>query len=241
MMRRLLIVFVVSVLGGPLFALDTISDSQLERIKVLTAYYTNRMSDTTLFPEEKCPVSYTADSITSILSQRRLTQNINITDCIMQSNPLSREKLEVYAFYSHEIFSEPYFVNYARKDTARYRRLTYVMKSELQLYFEHLVSSDAELVDSVAYTDEVSQALAQRDIYSRSQIVVDSRLAYIVLACAGVALIISVFLIVYIIRIRLRLKEMDVRIRNRKVSVTNLGARVDILERALKRLEENEK
>lgn len=236
-MKRLLIAFFAFVMCSPLFARDTISDGQLERIKIMTAYYTNRMSDMNLFPQEKCPISYTVDSITSILSQRRLTQNIHITDCIMKSNPLSSEKLDVYAYYSYEIFSEPYFVSYARKDTARYRKLTYIMKSELQSYLEHLASTETSRVDTVALVDEVSQALEQRDIYSRSRIVVDSRLAYLVLALAGVALVVSLFLIVLIVRVKMKLKDMDVRMHHRKVSITNLGARVDLLEQKLKHLE----
>lgn len=158
-MRTLLIVFFISVFRGPMFALDTITDSQLERIKLMTVYYTNRMSDTNLFPQEECPETYTVDSIVSVLNQRRLSQNIHLTDCIMQSNPVGRKRLEVYTFYSQEIFSEPYFVSYVRKDSDRYKRLANTMKSELQSYLEHLVVSDTEIVDTGEYRGEISRAL----------------------------------------------------------------------------------
>lgn len=239
MMRKIIIACLVTVLSGSLFARDTISDGQLERIKIMTVYYTNRMSDTNIFPLAKCPVSYTVDSFKTILSQRRLTQNIYLTNCIMQSNPVSRDKAEVYAFYSNDIFSESYFVSYKQKDTARFKRLTDVMKRELQSYLDNEVISDMTCVDSATYSDDFSRALEQRDIYSRSQIVVDSRLAYLILFCASVALIVSIILLVMMIRLKMRMREMEVKIRNRKVSITNIGTRVDLLERSLKKMDKS--
>ncbi len=237
-MKKLLIVISVLVLSLPVFALDTITDSQLNRIKVMTAYYTNRLSDTTLFPQEKCPVSFTVDSIVSALSQRNLSKNEYLTDCIFNSNPTSREKLDVYAYYSHTIFTEPYFDSFTRKDTLRYNYLKFIVKSELRAYLEELAVTDVDTSDADVVSEEAVQALRDRDLYKRSQIIVDSKLMYLVLAVAGVSLIISIFLIVGMFRIKKRMHDMDMRIRNRKISVTNLGVRMDLLERKVKQSEE---
>lgn len=240
-MKKLLIVISALALSFPVFAIDTITDSQLNRIKVMTAYYTNRLSDTTLFPQKECPESFTVDSIVSALSQRNLSKNEYLTNCIFNSNPTSREKLDVYAYYSHIIFSEPYFDSYARKDTIRCNYLKYTMKSELRSYLEELASAEADTLYAEAPMAESVLPSRNRNVYASPQIIVDSKLMYLVLAVAGVSLIISIFLIVGMFRIRRRFRDVDMRIRNRKVSITNLDIRMDLLERKLNQSEDEKR
>lgn len=161
-MKKIFVLLLTMALAYVSYA-DKVSDDQLARVKTIAAYHVNKLSQSDLFPDDKCPEDMDLETIKKRIEN--LSENIKLTEHIEASKPSSREVSDVKEYYTSKLFDDTIFSGFFNK---RGRN-----KGDFLKKLEPKIALALNLNDNVE--EETEEAKAGNCVVTRSKDVNDEK------------------------------------------------------------------
>lgn len=111
-MKKIFVLLLTMALAYVSYA-DKVSDDQLARVKTIAAYHVNKLSQSDLFPDDKCPEDMNLETIKKRIENLR--ENLKLTEHIEASKPSSREVSDVKKYYTSKLYDDTIFSGFFNK------------------------------------------------------------------------------------------------------------------------------